>query len=207
VLEFLLMNILNPWNTAFFIAFVVLFWTRGVFFNRTKNEKKIEKRYKSVERSLQAALFLGTLPLPFLYLLSPWLAFADYELPLWASAAGVICLVASLWLFWRSHVDLGQNWSVTLEVRAGHQLITEGVYKSMRHPMYSSVWLWGIGQGLVLQNWLAGWSFASAFAVMYFFRIPREEQLMLDHFPKEYPEYMRKTGRIIPRLFQGNITH
>jgi len=36
-------------------------------------------------------------------------------------------------------------------------LIKHGVYRSIRHPMYASIWLWSLGQGLLLQNWFAGW--------------------------------------------------
>ena len=74
-------------------------------------------------------------------------------------------MLLSLWLFWRSHADLGKNWSVSLEVRQGHQLIKHGVYRSIRHPMYASIWLWCLAQGLLLENWLAGWYALVAFAL------------------------------------------
>src|SRR5204863_5926115 len=117
-----------------------------------------------------------------------------------ASWAGTLIMAAALWLFWRSHTDLGLNWSQTLEMRKGHQLVRHGVYGSIRHPMYASIWLWDIAQGLLLQNWLAGWTALVAFAVMYFVRTPREEQMMCDVFGQEYRDYMRVTGRLFPRM-------
>jgi protein-S-isoprenylcysteine O-methyltransferase Ste14 len=63
-------------------------------------------------------------------------------------------MVAALLLSYRSHADLGQNWSVTLELRAGHQLIRHGVYRSIRHPMYASIRLWCLAQGCC---WKTGW--------------------------------------------------
>jgi protein-S-isoprenylcysteine O-methyltransferase Ste14 len=77
-------------------------------------------------------------------------------------------MVTSLWLFRRSHADPGQNWSVGLEIREGHQLVTKGVYRHIRHPMYASIWLWAFAQEMLLQNWLAGWSVVPVFAAMYF---------------------------------------
>ena len=65
--------------------------------------------------------------------------------------------------------------------------------------MYAAIWLFGLAQGLLLANWLAGWSAFVAFAVMYFVRTPREEQLMCERFGDAYREYMRRTGRLFPR--------
>jgi protein-S-isoprenylcysteine O-methyltransferase Ste14 len=109
-------------------------------------------------------------------------------------------MLLSLWLFWRSHTDLGQNWSVSVELREGHRLVAHGVYRSIRHPMYASIWLWAIAQGMLLSNWLAGWSLVPVFAAMYFLRTPREEQLMCEAFGEEYRDYMRRTGRLFPRM-------
>lgn len=195
------MNVQQPWNVVFLVGLVVYFRIRHVFILRTKMEEKAVSRFDRLEKILLAAMFPSVLLLPLLYLFTPLLAFADYRLPAIVPWFGAATMVASLWLFWRSHSDLGQNWSVSLEVREGHQLVTRGVYRSIRHPMYASIWLWGIAQGLLLQNWFAGWSVIPAFAAMYFLRTPREEQLMCASFGDEYREYMRQTGRLFPRLW------
>jgi len=194
------MNVFQPWNLAFLFGLFVFFWIRHVFINRTKGETKVLSRFDRLEKILLAAMFPPTLLLPLLYLFTPLLAFADYRLPapvLWSGAA---TMAAALWLFWRSHTNLGQNWSVSLELRRGHQLITHGVYRRIRHPMYASIWLWAIAQGLMLQNWLAGWSLVPVFGAMYFLRTPREERLMRESFGEEYRQYMRQTGRLLPRI-------
>jgi protein-S-isoprenylcysteine O-methyltransferase Ste14 len=136
------------------------------------------------------------------YLFTPLLGFADYRLPAFVSCLGAATMVIALWLFWRSHQDLGQNWSVSLELRERHELISRGVYRFVRHPMYASIWLWAVAQGMLLQNWFAGWSLLPVFAAMYFLRIPREEQLMCEAFGDEYRRYMRLTGRLFPAVRQ-----
>ena len=78
---------------------------------------------------------------PLVWVASPAFSFAEYPLRLNPLIAGVVCLVVGLWLFYRSHADLGTNWSVTLQVREHHQLITHGVYQCVRHPMYSALFL------------------------------------------------------------------
>ena len=59
-----------------------------------------------------------------------------------------MCFVIGLWLFYRSHADLGTNWSITLEVREGHRLITQGVYRGVSHPMYSALALYSVRPSL-----------------------------------------------------------
>jgi protein-S-isoprenylcysteine O-methyltransferase Ste14 len=193
------MNILQPWNLVFLAGFVVYYRIRHVFILRTQHEKKEVRRMDGQEKLLLAGMAPGTLLLPLLYLFTPWLAFADYSLPPALPWIGVVAMIASLWLFWRSHSDLGQNWSVSLELRENHELVTCGVYRSIRHPMYASIWLWALAQGMLLQNWLAGWSVVPAFAAMYFLRVPREEQLMCEKFGDQYRAYMGQTGRVWPR--------
>ncbi len=68
--------------------------------------------------------------------------------------------------------------------------------------MYAAHLLWAIAQGLLLQNWLAGWAFLVVFVPMYFMRVPKEEQLMLEQFDEQYRRYINKTGRIVPRFWK-----
>lgn len=138
--------------------------------------------------------------LPILYLFTPWLTFADYRLPILAAWCGSAILGMALWLFWRSHAKLGKNWSRTLELRHGPQVVRHGVYRSVRHPMYASILLWDLAQGLLLQNWLAGWAALVTFGILCLVRIPREEQMMCEFFGQEYQDSRQQTGRFFPRL-------
>jgi protein-S-isoprenylcysteine O-methyltransferase Ste14 len=192
------MNITQPWNIVFFVGLVVYVGIRNVFIKRTKHEPKSVRRMDRLEKVLLAGMLPAVMLLPLLYLFTPLFAFADYGLPTVVPWIGSVTLVASLWLFWRSHSDLGLNWSVSLELRENHELITRGVYRRVRHPMYSSIWLWALAQGMMLPNWLAGWAVVPAFAAMYFLRMPREEGLMCEKFGDEYRAYMRQTGRLFP---------
>jgi len=140
--------------------------------------------------------------LPLVYVLSPWLDFADYELPAWAGWTGAAVFAGALWLLWRSHVDLGRHWSPVLQIREEQALVTCGVYRRIRHPMYAAHWLWGVAQVLLLQNWIAGPAMLVAFLPLYLVRVPREEQMMLEHFGDQYRSHLERTGRIIPRLWR-----
>jgi protein-S-isoprenylcysteine O-methyltransferase Ste14 len=193
------LKLVEPWNVVFLAGFVAYVAIRGRFARGTKDNVKTVRRVDAVEKILLVFVGISSLLLPILSLLTPWLAFADYRLPAAAPWCGSILMAASLALFYRSHADLGQNWSATLEMREGHQLIRHGVYRSIRHPMYASILLWDVAQGLLLRNWLAGWGALVTFSVLYVVRAPREERMMCDAFGEEYRDYMRRTGRVVPR--------
>ncbi len=142
---------------------------------------------------------LGSFILPLVYIFTPWLGFADYRLPDWAGWLGVALMAGAVGVFWRAHVDLGQNWSPALQIRAGHTLVTNGIFRYVRHPMYASQWLAVIAQALLLQNWLPGVGGLILFAPMYFVRMPQEEQMLLAQFGDAYRAYMARTGRVLPR--------
>jgi protein-S-isoprenylcysteine O-methyltransferase Ste14 len=169
---------------------------------RRRREIRMEiDRADGTERRLIGLLFLGMFVLPALTTL---LGGADYRLSgrgsRRAGAAGVALLVSSIWVFWRSHTDLGRNWSPSLQLRNEHELVVRGVYRWVRHPMYASEWLWGLAQALLLQNWISGPASLASFLPLYLSRVPREERMMLERFGDDYHAYMGRTGRILPRL-------
>lgn len=194
------MAILQPWNIVFLIGFLIYVFTRGMFAPLVKDKQSVERRVDLQEKILLPAMLITGLLFPVIYLFSPLFSFANYDLPHWVHGLGTATMALGLWLFWRSHADLGDNWSATLEMREEHRIIKHGVYRRIRHPMYAAIWLFSLGQALLLDNWLAGWSVVVAFTLMYFLRTPREESMMIDHFGDDYRDYMQETGRLFPRL-------
>lgn len=115
------------------------------------------------------------------------------------AAAGGGLLAASLWLFGRSHADLGRNWTPHVQVRSGQDLVTSGVYAHVRHPMYASQFLLYAAQACLLQNWVAGWAGLVSFAPFYARRVAREEAMMAERFGGAWRQYAERTGRVLPR--------
>lgn len=101
----------------------------------------------------------------------------------------------------KKNVDLGTNRSILLEVREQHRLITQGVYRRIRHPVYLALGLYSIGQALVIPNWVAGPSNLIAFAILYALRIRAEERMMVEEFGDEYAAYSARTKRLIPGVW------
>jgi protein-S-isoprenylcysteine O-methyltransferase Ste14 len=186
--------------TIYFVAIGVEMIIRAPVNQQRKKEKISEQRVSNLERTLLGLLFLVMFFLPVIYAATNWLDFANYTLPIWASWLGVLILAGALFVFWRAHADLGVNWSPSLEIREKHELITRGIYGMIRHPMYASQWLWVIAQPLLLQNWIAGFANLLLFIPFYLLRVKAEEQMMLDSFGKQYQDYMKKTGGVLPKM-------
>ncbi|MCK9687051.1 protein-S-isoprenylcysteine O-methyltransferase [Scleromatobacter humisilvae] len=183
-----------------FMAFTAAYLAiRGVFIRRARRQQKTD-RGDLRDRLLIALVGIGQIVLPLLFVWTRALDFADRAQPSACVPLGVVAMAAGLCLFWRSHVDLGDNWSVTLEIDAKHALVTRGVYRLVRHPMYTSFFVSGLGQALLLANWIAGPAALVAVAVMLIVRVPNEEAMMIGEFGDEYRDYMRCTGGIVPRL-------
>ena len=106
-----------------------------------------------------------------------------------------------LWLFYRAHADLGDNWSISLEIRAQHKLVNHGVYERVRHPMYTSIFLQAIAQAFLLPNWVAGPSCLLAFILMFAVRVGAEERMMMKQFGDDYALYMERTKRLAPGVW------
>ena len=179
------------------VAMVVIRAPHG---HRSLKVKVATSRKGRTEKILLTIAWAGFF-VPILWMITPLFKFADYPLHPSAFWTGVACLVAGLWLFRKSHLDLGTNWSITLEVRENHKLITNGSYRLVRHPMYLSLFVYGIGQALALPNWVAGPSYLAALGLLFAFRVIPEERMMRERFPSEYDTYASRTKRLIPGVW------
>ncbi|MGH8060669.1 MAG: protein-S-isoprenylcysteine O-methyltransferase [Pseudoxanthomonas sp.] len=193
------MNLHAP-QAVFLVGLLVFVGIRSLYQRRAAGTTTTVTRSTGQDRFLILLVALGQLVLPLLYLFSPWLDFANHESPFLAPWLGAATWLIGLGLFWRSHADLGIHWSVTLELRSTHRLVTRGVYRLVRHPMYAAFILFGVAQALLLPNWIAGSSMMVAVALLCAVRIPNEEAMTCGFFGQEYRDYMQRTGSVIPRL-------
>ncbi len=198
----------DVFDLAYLIGFVAASLIRAYWLKRTpqwwrRREVVAESRERRQDRPLMLLTTLGMIVVPFLYLFTTRLDFANYSLPptasLVAGSLGAALFLQALLLLWRSHADLADSFSPGLQIKKDHRLVTIGVYARVRHPMYAAHLLWAVAQLLLLQNWIAGPAFLVASIPLYVARIPREEEMMLDQFGEEYRRYAKRTGRVVPR--------
>jgi protein-S-isoprenylcysteine O-methyltransferase Ste14 len=168
---------------------------------RARRQKTRVDRRSTLDISLLVLCTFALVVMPIVWRLEVLNGFADRGQGIMPLFLGTLSGIAFLWLFRRSHKDLGKNWSVTLEVREGHQLVTQGVYAYVRHPMYASFLLWGVTQALLIPNWIAGLAGLVAVLALYAVRQSREETMMRDTFGAEYDAYCARTKRLVPGIF------
>ncbi len=160
------------------------------------NERK-PLREKVLVFIMAVALFVPGI----LWLFTPFIKFAQFPLLGLYRSIGVVVGGYSVWLFYKVHKTLGDNWSPVLEIRKEHELIITGPYRFVRHPMYSAMLLWGVTFSLLTANWVYVLSFWSGILLLLVLRIPEEEKLMIDQFGEAYKVYQKKVKRFIPYLF------
>ncbi|MBL1124055.1 MAG: isoprenylcysteine carboxylmethyltransferase family protein [Ignavibacteriota bacterium] len=112
-----------------------------------------------------------------------------------------ILAIASVWLGLSAVKTLGKQWNIKAQIIEGHELITTGPYKIVRHPIYSALFGLLIVTGYSITQL---WAFIIAI-VFYFigtiFRTRVEEQLLIQHFGDQYEKYKKKVPAIIPFIF------
>ena len=109
--------------------------------------------------------------------------------------------IASVWLGLSAVKTLGKQWNIKAQIIEGHELITTGPYKIVRHPIYSALFGLLIVTGYSITQL---WAFIIAI-VLYFigtiFRTRVEEQLLIQHFGDQYEKYKKKVPALIPFIF------
>jgi len=193
---------MNLWvaKAIVLLASIVMVAIRAPHGQRSRGAPVLRSRKGTLEVVLLTIAWVAFF-LPLIWVATPVLASANYPLRPVPLFAGTVCLTLALWLFHRSHADLGTNWSITLEVRERHRLVTRGLYRRIRHPMYLALLLYSAGQALVLPNYVAGPSYGVAMALLVAFRLGPEERMMLEEFGKDYQDYMPRTKRLVPGVW------
>jgi len=117
----------------------------------------------------------------------------------WVTALAVALTAAGLLFAIWARLHLGGNWSGTVTMKVGHELIRSGPYEWVRHPIYSGIFLALLGTALERRQ-LRGVIALPLIYAGFLRKIRREEQFMGTLFGAGYDEYVRTTGALIPRL-------
>ena len=168
-----------------------------------KEENTLKQREEGLASKIAGLLGLVGFITVTGYAIKPvWLSWAALPLPLWLRWIGIgIALLGFALLQW-AQTTLGKSWSDTPRMIKGQSLITSGPYQFIRHPIYTA-FLLILGSTLFISaNWLIGSAWLGMALLELASRIRFEEGLMLEYFGDQYREYMKRTGRLLPKLIQ-----
>jgi protein-S-isoprenylcysteine O-methyltransferase Ste14 len=196
-------------NENFFriLAAIILFTGMGIsiYFRRKADRETGEKIERRVDgTAMMTAIRIGGLILwlsPFVYLINPqWMAWSKIGLPDWVRwlgvLVGILCVLGVYWLF----SNIGSGITPTSATRKEHKLVTKGPYRWVRHPLYTVGSSMFVAFGMMANNWLIAALGVLTFILMAI-RTPKEEANLIEKFGDEYREYMKRTGRYLPKLF------
>jgi protein-S-isoprenylcysteine O-methyltransferase Ste14 len=113
---------------------------------------------------------------------------------------GLVLVVAGLVFALSGAVTLRRNYSSTLVVRKGHELVVHGIYRFLRHPIYLGTLLVLLGGPIATASWIALVPM-SLLVPVFIYRMGVEERLLLKAFGDEYREYRAGTKRLIPFVY------
>jgi protein-S-isoprenylcysteine O-methyltransferase Ste14 len=137
------------------------------------------------------------------YMINPaWMAWSSVALPIGLRWAGVFVGISGGLLLAVTFRTLGKNITDTVVTRAAHTLVTRGPYRWVRHPFYVATALAVLANSLVTANWFLALTGGLCFSLLVL-RTRIEEEKLIERFGDNYKEYMKRTGRFLPRLFQS----
>ena len=188
------------------LAAVVLFSAMGIsIYHRRKADRDSGEKIsrKADGTAMSSVIRIGGLIVwlsPFIYLINPhWMAWSKIGLPdpvRWIGVGvGILCVPGIYWLF----SSIGSGITPTSATRKEHKLVTHGIYHWIRHPLYTIGSALFISFGTMADNWFIAGMGVMAFILMAI-RTPKEEANLIEKFGDEYREYMKHTGRFLPKF-------
>lgn len=115
---------------------------------------------------------------------------------------GATLFLGGVWLSIEGRRALGENWNhmIDYQVKQKQELVTEGIYKYSRHPIYAGFLLMLVAVQVILHSWLWIMVVITIFPFIYL-QSKKEESILARHFPKEYLRYLHSSKMFFPYIF------
>ena len=185
------------------LVLVLISFAISVYYRRQaedSGEKISDKEEGSLILSLRKILGLTMWLSMLAYFINPaWMSWSQLTLPLWVRWVGVALMALCAPLFYWIFSNLGKNVTKTVAIREEHSLVINGPYRWVRHPLYTAGFIYFIGLSLLSANWFIFLLILLTFAILLM-RTPIEEAKLIERFGDEYRQYMKETGRYIPKI-------
>ncbi len=112
---------------------------------------------------------------------------------------GIVMIWAGIGLVLWARRHLGRFWTSRVTIKNDHELIRTGPYARVRHPIYSGLLLAVAGTGLVTSEWRGVAAFC-LILIAFTYKLRKEEALLTRQFGDAYEDYLKQSGRLIPRF-------
>jgi protein-S-isoprenylcysteine O-methyltransferase Ste14 len=129
----------------------------------------------------------------------PWLDGRFVPLEIWPAALGAALTFAGLLISVWARFVLAGNWSDFVQVKRDHELIVDGPYRWVRHPIYTGLLLMFLGTALAVGEWRGLLAVAIA-AIAFWHKLQLEEIVMRGEFGGSYVRYAERVPALVPFL-------
>jgi len=125
-----------------------------------------------------------------------------YQNSTFLQIVGFILTCIGIWISIQARIDLGNNWTHAAEyqIKEKHQLITHGIYKYIRHPIYSGMFLSFIGSELIVGSYLVIATII-VLPIVAYLQGKKEEKILIKEFGSEYKTYMKHSKMLLPYIW------
>jgi protein-S-isoprenylcysteine O-methyltransferase Ste14 len=156
---------------------------------------KLVIRQSIVRYMLELSLYIALFFIPFFDRRSTGV-FTEMVTLRWVGV--VFCAIGYGLIYW-SGFALGRQYSADVTIQENHHLVTENVYRYIRHPRYLGIVALSIGISLTFRSWI-GLLATLFFMGLLIYRIRDEEAMMYKEFGLEWEAYCKCSWRLIPFL-------
>ena len=176
------------------IGWAIYWWVASYDVKPNRRRESLVSRALHIVPLLVAAVLLGA---PFHL---PGLDRVVWPVGPLSNDGGALLVAGGLVLACWARFDLGRNWSGSVTVKEGHELVASGPYRIVRHPIYAGLLLALVGSAIALGE-IRGWlGVAIAFAALLR-KLRLEERWMTERFGDEYAAYRKRVAALVPFVF------
>jgi protein-S-isoprenylcysteine O-methyltransferase Ste14 len=187
----LIFTILSICASAIIISIIINFLTAS-----GKNEAKTEK--KSIVETFTMSIFFICFYLIIKFHLGEFSLIAE-PIKQISVIFGLIAIATGTIVNIMGRFKLGKNWANQIIIYKDQTLVTSGIFRIVRHPLYASlIWIF-FGASILFMNLVALLSNLLIFVPFMYYRAKQEEKMLTEEF-KDYPKYKKKVGMFFPKL-------
>jgi protein-S-isoprenylcysteine O-methyltransferase Ste14 len=180
------------------LAWVLYWWLAARGAKVTERKEPLGSRLLHVLPLMIAAYLLWAERVPIAFLNAPLFAWAPWQF--WVAA---LVTAAGLGFTVWARAHLGRNWSGTVTIKQGHELVMTGPYALVRHPIYTGLLLAFAGTALARGEWRGVLAVLIAWAALWR-KLRVEERWMSGQFGERYEAYKRRVPALVPLWHPGH---
>ena len=179
---------------AMWLAFLV-YWQA-----KAGNVKATQRMESAWFRAVRTVLFLSAIALMMLLRMPvPWLYARFYQPSMSAYFGGAAVTAAGLFFAAWARAHIGRNWSRSVTIKQGHELVQTGPYALVRHPIYTGILTGFVGSAIAIGQVRAAISVALVL-VSFWMKLKLEERWMRETFGAQYDDYAHRVRALVPFL-------